>query len=738
MSTSFPTTRLIFDRELPPMPHSVRLSLFVLFVYSVVFLADGGLGFSLVRDVTGFVLLSFVPGYLVVDAIKDEFHAVDVLYAVGLSVTLSMFVGWVPNSVYLQLEAGPRPLSQPTISFVYVGAYGLLTAAVWYFGDRTPRHPLGYLLNDYDPRILLVLLTVPTLSITGAVLINRTGFNGLTLFTIFLVGLVPVCVYTFDTARKYYPAAIAAISLALVLQNTIIVTYLGRGDGLVEYEIGRQVLQNGFWVPLGGKAGMPRIGVLHPVYALIMDLNLFWEYKLIHPLLFALVPVITYEITSRYFCKDIAFLSATLYIFLPRTYQLLGRNTRTGSAIMFTAFLLLVLLDDDFPQRYKSFLAFAFFWSVITSHYGIGPLVLFAIVSAFGLNFLSSVVLEDKRPTELPFERITLYAMLTIIWYMYLTSGTFGFVTNVIAESFTGEVLMTSSSTATRSISFAMPSFSYQVMLFSHLLVGVLTSLGLGLVYLRYLGDGFPYGQQVTDWLRRTIYSGLSERTLTDSNYLHLAAGIYLFFPLSFGPQVLSAGRTFGLVMMLLAPFPILLLRSTRFERIGAKPALASLFALLLVTSGFVSATVTHDVSPQPEIDGEDIVESGSTLERFTYYQVSTHRNTVVASTFVLDHVPDRSTLGTTTLGKFVQQFHSGPRPNLGFTQLGAIGEPRPEYVYLSEADTVTGTNTDGLIGFTYFTYQPLPSFHESNRVYTTGRDELYYNAMDGSSPIDD
>lgn len=725
MSTSFPTTRLIFRRELPPMPHSVRLSLSVLFVYSVVFFADSGLGLSLVRGVAGFVLLSFVPGYLVVDTIRDEFRVADVLYAVGLSVTLSMFVGWVPNSVYLQLEPGPRPLSQPTISFVYVGAYGLLTAAVWYFGDQTPRHPLRHLLNDYDLRVLLVLLTVPTLAITGAVLINRTGFNGLTLLTIFLVGLVPVCVYAFDMKSKYYPLAIAAISLALILQNTVIMTYLGRGDGLVEYEIGRQVLQNGFWVPLGGKAGMPRIGVLHPVYALLMDLNLLWEYKLIHPLLFALVPVVTYEITSRYFSKDIAFLSATLYTFLPRTYQLLGRNTRTGSAIMFTAFLLLILLDDDFPQRYKSFLGFAFFWSVITSHYGIGPLVLFAIVFAFGLNLLSSVVLENKRPTELPFERISLYAVLTTIWYMYLTTGTFGFVTGVIIENFTGEVLQTSSSTATRSLRFSMPSFSYQVMLFSHLLVGVLTSLGLGLVYLRYLGDGFPYGQRVTDWLRRTVYSGLSGRTLADSNYLHLAAGIYLFFPLSFGPQILSAGRTFGFVMMLLAPFPILVLRSTQFERIGAKPALASLFALLLVTSGFVSATVTHDVSPQPEIDGERIVESGSTLERFSYYHISTNQNTVVASNFILGHVPDRSTVQGTALGELFHQFYTGPQP-------AATSETRSEYVYLSESDTVTGTYTYGLRGFTYYAYEPLPSFHESSRIYTTGRDELYYNTAEG------
>jgi hypothetical protein len=573
-------------------------------------------------------------------------------------------------------------------------------------------------------------VTVPVLAVAGALLINRAGFNGLTLLTIFLVALVPIAVYRYDETGRYYPVAIAAVSLALVLQNTVILTYLGRGDGLIEYQIAKTVVQNGYWVPGGGKAAMPRIGVLHPLYALVLDTSLLWEFKLVHPVLFSMVPVVTYTITARYFSRDVAFLSATLYLFLPRTYQLLGRNTRTGSAILFTALLLLVLLDDDVPQPYRSLLAIAFFWGVIASHYGIGPLVLFALLFAYPLNAVASRLLRRKRASVLPFPRVVLYGVLTVIWYLYLTNGTFEFVVGVLYNAISGEVFLTSSSTASRSLSFRMPSPSYQVMLYGHLLVGVLTSLGLGAVYLRYVVHGLPFGGRLGRWLNRSVCAGLSERALADSNYIHLAAGIYLLFPLSFGPQILSAGRTFGLVMMLLAPFPILLMRSTRFPRVGSRPALASLFVLLVVTSGFLSATVTHDVSPQPTIDGDRIVESGSTLERFSYYRLTTHRNSIEASNFMLAHLPADATVHKTALGTFLQQLYDGSRTSpIRFAQLNVQESRNPRYVYLSEPDTVTSTNTYGYRGFTYYAYRPLPAFHTTSTVYTTGVDELHYDA---------
>jgi len=150
-----------------------------------------------------------------------------------------------------------------------------------------------------------------------------------------------------------------------------------------------------------------------------------------------------------------------------------------------------------------------------------------------------------------------------------------------------------------------MPSGSYEVIFVGHLLLGVFTSIGISLVYLRYFGHGIPYLFDIQKWIDRNVFPELSDDVLEDSNST-TAFGMFLFFPLSFGPQVLSAGRTFALVMVIVAPFPILVLRSMRLKRIGSKPAIALMVTFLLVTSGFVSATATHDVSPTNYRRGAD------------------------------------------------------------------------------------------------------------------------------------
>jgi len=50
-------------------------------------------------------------------------------------------------------------------------------------------------------------------------------------------------------------------------------------------------------------------------------------------------------------------------------------------------------------------------------------------------------------------------------------------------------------------------------------------------------------------------------------------------------------------------------------------------------------------MSPQPTIDGERIIESGSTQERFAYYRDSSSRNSVIATNFLLAHFPDGVTV---------------------------------------------------------------------------------------------
>jgi hypothetical protein len=233
------------------------------------------------------------------------------------------------------------------------------------------------------------------------------------------------------------------------------------------------------------------------------------------------------------------------------------------------------------------------------------------------------------------------------------------------------------------------------------------------------------------------VFPGLSDRALEDSDYIHLLVGIFQFFPLSFGPQILSAGRTYALVMVIISPLVILVLRSTRLTQIGAKPAVTCMIVFLLVTSGFVSATVTHDVSPQPVIDNDRIVEEGSTLERFGLYRAFTSKNSIEVSNFMLAHLPPDATVQISQLGKFTPEFSENEYTtpyweereghSIQFTQLEGANEDLQGYRYLSEPDMITGTITRRHAGFIFYEYEALPSYPNSNTIYTSGQDKVHY-----------
>lgn len=723
----------------PSMPKEVRFSLFILAVHLLTLLPIELQGLSIVQAVSGFLILSFVPGLLLISYGLDEYTLTNFLYGVGFSVAFSMLLGTFANMVYLGFPVGVAPFEQPTMSLLYVGACAALAGFVWIATYNNDTQPVSLQLPDYNIRILVLLGFIPVFAVIGAVLINRHAFNELTLFTIVCIALAPIFVYYFDKRGTYYPIAITAISSGLLLQNTVIMTYLGRGDGLGEYSYAVTVLQNGFWIADGTFGSMPRIVTLQPAYSLVMDTSLLWVFKLVHPVLFVVVPLVTYVLAARYFSKDIAFLSATLYIFLPRTYQIISRNTRTGGAIFFTALLLLVILDTDLPSRLKRTLIILFFIGVITSHYGVGTLVAFALVVAYVLNVLTPYLLDNKRRSQLWFARVSLLMVLIITWYLYLTDGVFEFLVGAMYGQISDALFFTEESTATRSLKisesrgiFGMPPGSYEVMFVGHLLIGIFSSIGISLVYLRYLSHGLSYVPTIRDWVDRYVLAGLSDNVLEDSNYVHLTIAIFLFFPLSFGPQILSAGRTFALVMVIVAPLPILVLRSTRLTRIGAKPALAAMAVFLLVTSGFVAASVTHDVSPQPIIDSDRIVEDGSTLEQFALYRSSFPENSIEASNFMLGHLPQGATVHRTGMSKFTSLFYPGEdRSKLQFTGLNSSNENPQGYAYFSEPQTVTGTNPTGHAGFIFYEYDPLPSYSESNMIYTSGQDEIYYHGAE-------
>lgn len=713
----------------PNTHQSIRFSGFLTILYAVsVFLPEPLPGTTAIQAALGFVLLTFVPGLLILRIIRDRFRPIDMLYAVALSLAFSMFVAWLANAVYMQFQIIPKPFNGTTLVWIYVGVIGALTASAWYLTrNQIPVDEIRRIFSyvcEYNSKVILLLLTLPVLGVSGALFINRVSENTIALSVLAACAVLPLLVLQFDGKRRYLGLSILAISFALVLQRALLATHLAFGDGMAEYSIAQNVLSTGYWIPTGTKGAMVRIGPMQAAYKLVMDISLLWVFKIAHPIVFAFTPVIGYLLSARYFSKEVAFLGGALYVFLPETYRLLPRNTRTGAAIFFTAILVAIILDSGIQKRHRNFLALAFFWALITSHYGVGPLVLLLIIPAY-VCYRVIVYLGGELEPMIQFTDLALYVIVIYAWYANITTEVFRFVSVGLILRALNFLTPTSNTAATNALSFEMPSLSFKMFYYSHLLVAALSCFAISIVTFVYVVRLRSVDLPITNWLG-IIVDRDARKVVQSGAYLSTILGFAVLFPLSFGPNVLSSSRTFGLLMVFMGPFAILVMCIPKFGQSRFVPASIFLIILMLVSSGFVAATVTHDASRVPNYDRDRIMKSGDTLEQFALYRVYTPESSLIASSFISRHIPEKSTVYKSRQGVYQTELSEFNEKDPNIQYIKDPEDLTEGYTYIAQADTTSKTITTEFNGFVYYDYFDLPEFTNRNMIYTNGPSKVY------------
>ena len=734
MATTQVTRTELFRRAItsaiaPNTHQSIRFSGYITILYAVsVFLPESLPATTAVQAVLGFVLLTFVPGLLILRVIREHFRPIDVLYTVALSLTFSMFVAWLANAVYVQFQIIPKPFTVTTLVWIYIGIIGILTVAVWYltrnqFPVDETRRAFAY-VSDYNRKVMLLLLTLPVFAVAGALFINRAGENTIALAVIAVCAVLPLLAIQFDKRRQYLGLTILALSFTLVLQRALLATHLAFGDGMAEYSIAQNVLSTGYWIPTGTKGAMVRIGPMQAAYKLAMDIPLLWVFKIAHPVVFAFTPVIGYLLSARYFSKEVAFLGSALYVFLPETYRLLPRNTRTGAAIFFTAVLVTVTLDADINKRSRNFLALTFFWSLITSHYGVGPIVLLLIIPAYVCYRVIEYFGGESEPM-VQFTDLALYVVVIYAWYANITREVFRFVSVGLIDRALNFATPTSNTAATNAVSFEMPSLSFEVFYYSHILVAALSCFSISIVTFVYVVRLRSVDISITNWLG-IIVDRDAHNAAHSGAYLSTMLGFAVLFPLSFGPNVLSSARTFGLLMMFMGPFAILMMRIPKFGQSRFVPASIFLIIVMLISSGFVAATVTHDASRVPNFDRDRIMQSGDKIEQFALYRVYTPESSLIASSFISQHIQEESTVYKSRLGVYQTELSTSNETDPNIQYIEGPKDLTKGYTYIAQADTTSRTITTEFNGFVYYDYFHLPDSTNKNMIYTNGPSKVY------------
>jgi len=407
----------------------------------------------ILRQVLGFIFLTFIPGFLILRILKlGKRNVIDTLiFSVGLSIAFLMFAGFVINEFY-PLIGVSKPLSAIPITATLVGLVIIFLLA-GYKSDLTKGMNVNSLTSNVSKTIIFksaLFVLLPTLGIIGAVCHNVAI---LLLMIVVAAGICLIAVLSHKLLpTELYPIAIFAISLALIFHELLVSKYNLGVDINSEYYVFRITLNQGHWdkpgtvlapTPTTNIQSDLSLTILPTTYTVLLNIDSQLAFKFIFAFIFSLVPLVLYRIFELQTGKLVAFLSAFVFMSTPYSFygvEPLGLN-RQMLAELFMVLSVFLLVDKSMGLRKRTVPFMIFSVGVVVSHYSTSYIYVLFIVLTFVLSY------RFGNGGVLTKEVVLFLCSVTFSWYIYISNSAFLGLTNAIGNmttSFSRDMFSTS------------------------------------------------------------------------------------------------------------------------------------------------------------------------------------------------------------------------------------------------------------------------------------------------------
>lgn len=499
-----------------------------------------GVGLPLFRPVFAVLLLSLVPGLLVLSllGVREQPSVSLALYAIGASMVTMMAVGVASSFIYPTVGID-RPISEPWVVGTVALVNLLLGGAVAWRADfeavvatvSVPRPTPAALLS----------LSLPFIGVLAVAVLNRFETNAVAIGFVLVVAIVPALALSRHVGTENYPLLIWGGALSLLYYKS-----LWQGSYPLEMWMHGMVLEQGRWVPIigGDLAALPDIrgmgmesvltdAVLYPMYALTAGIDTMTQLEVVNPLFVAMIPVAMYEIFRRYVHERDAMLAVFVFVFTFRFYSQHYPNApRDVMATLFLVLFGLLIADAHINRNARGILAPVFIAGIGVSHYGAAYVVLASLFLSVVLLIGLDVVKRRPRVTQINVRTLTdggssdvityplvfLAAVFILMWYLFTAGGLkYQILSKAIARML--EPVAVSGLASERVLS--QKPFSVETT--RKMMVTVFALAGVGVV---------------TEGIRRVV----GMRSLVSDEHLSITVGLMAVFALSF----LSVGTGFG------------------------------------------------------------------------------------------------------------------------------------------------------------------------------------------------
>ena len=387
-----------------------------------------GLQIPILRQLIGFIYLTFIPGIIILRILKlHKLGNIEtLLYTVGLSLFTLMFTGLLMNYIYPFFGiSGPISLTPLIIT---ISAVVLALCVLSYVRDKGFSDPSFIDVGEMLSPPALFLCLIPFLAIFGTYLVNFHHNNILLMFLIVILAIIALLI-GFDKLipKNLYPLAVFVIAISLLYHHSLISMYLTGWDIHVEYFFYKLVETNSFWdSTIQGNCNTAlSITMLCPIYSYLLKMDGTWIFKIIYPFLFSLTTIGLYKVYQKQTDGKIAFLSVFFFMSLNTFYIEMVSLARQQIAEFFLVLLMLLLVNRETDLN-KRVLGIVFVLGMIVSHYALSAIYMIIFVFALIALYLMNIKNKDisKNRYFITIGLILIFVVANLSWHMYITSST--------------------------------------------------------------------------------------------------------------------------------------------------------------------------------------------------------------------------------------------------------------------------------------------------------------------------
>lgn len=618
-----------------------------------------GISIPFVRQVIGFIYLTFVPGFIILGLLKfKKLNIIETIsFCIGLSLSCLIFFTTLINFC-LPLFGILQPMKEDILA-ISLCIFLTVLFYVYYLYNRTA--PIKYIIDlrkVASPSVLSILF-LPIISVIGTYILNFYDRNFL---LVDLLIIIPIVIFLLisSTKKELYPFAIWAICLSLFFHWSLITMYIPISDGIFEYSFSKMVLLNGFWNPkiASGTNSLLVVTVLNPLYSNICGLNLTWIYKIVVPLLMSIVPVGLYGAYCRYFEDKIAFIACFFFFSAYSYFSWIAMTMKQTTAYIFIMLMVLVISKPSKPEKdvKNSFLFIVFSLSLAISHYGTAYLFM-ALISAsllsyyiyyiLGINILSLKYVNNRS--------VALYGVFIIAWYLF-TSNSVQFT----------EVVQLVHTTIINTLDFTTESSK------AYIYVENSSHLPLSLQirhYLYYLVLFFE-GIGILSLFNKSKFKNININEYFLFAIFSFCMNFVIILPVL--TTFFSIDRIFNFSTIFLAPFCVIgiiitlkiLLHIFRISFIDndnlTKVASVFFICFMLFETGIVSSVVLNDYYFSSSVSYKDILENGNGENKNRLYSDYMIESDVQGARWLGEHKNSNIKVYSDYMGTYPLEYYGG------------------------------------------------------------------------------